>query len=199
MFAFFVVFSIGNDFQFVKKLDTEVKNNPKEILKLMVPSLVYMIQNNLLYIALSHLDAATYTVLYQLKIFTTGWYDGICQSDHHLTRLNKYYPLLALCGVDPNLSISFIALFSIVILGRRLSTLKWLSLGVLSIGVITVEFSSKGASEDKNEANNHFWGVVCIMLAAITSGFAGVYFEAVLKGSRYVTSPQLFFDGRAAT
>lgn len=37
-----------------------------EILKVSIPSLVYTIQNNLLYFALTHLDAATYQVCYQV-------------------------------------------------------------------------------------------------------------------------------------
>lgn len=39
-----------------------------EIVKVSVPSLVYTVQNNLLYFALSHLDAATYQVCYQVCI-----------------------------------------------------------------------------------------------------------------------------------
>ena len=37
-----------------------------EVLYLSVPSLLYTVQNNLLYFALSHLDAATYQVCYQV-------------------------------------------------------------------------------------------------------------------------------------
>lgn len=37
-----------------------------EILKVSIPSLVYTVQNNLLYFALTHLDAATYQVCYQV-------------------------------------------------------------------------------------------------------------------------------------
>ena len=47
---------------FSTSIYTEVISRPGEILKLSIPSLVYTIQNNLLYYALSHLDAATYQV-----------------------------------------------------------------------------------------------------------------------------------------
>jgi solute carrier family 35 (UDP-sugar transporter), member A1/2/3 len=43
-----------------------------EIIKLSVPSLIYTIQNNLLYFALSRLEAATFQVCYQSKLMTTA-------------------------------------------------------------------------------------------------------------------------------
>jgi len=46
--------------------------SPKEALKVSVPSLLYTVQNNLLFISLSNLSGAVYQVTYQLKILTTA-------------------------------------------------------------------------------------------------------------------------------
>jgi UDP-sugar transporter A1/2/3 len=43
-------------------IEEELFNKPHEMMKLAVPSVLYSIQNNLLYYALSHLDAATFQV-----------------------------------------------------------------------------------------------------------------------------------------
>jgi len=43
-----------------------------ELLKVSVPSLLYTVQNNLLFISLSNLSGAVYQVTYQLKILTTA-------------------------------------------------------------------------------------------------------------------------------
>lgn len=50
----------------------EIIGKPLETFKLVVPSGLYCLQNNLLFIALTNLDAATYQVTYQLKILTTA-------------------------------------------------------------------------------------------------------------------------------
>jgi UDP-sugar transporter A1/2/3 len=122
--------------------------NPGDMLKLCVPSLLYTIQNNLLYVALTNLDAATYQILYQLKILTT-------------------------------------AVFSKTMLGRQFSMTKWLSLVVLTAGVAVVQLSGSGDSSSKGDDadKNRAIGLTAVLCAACTSGFSGVYFEKILKGS----------------
>lgn len=140
------------------ELYTHIWASPYDLLKLAVPSFLYTVQNNLLYLALSNLDAATYQVLYQLKILTT-------------------------------------AIFSATMLGRKFSTIKWISLIVLTCGVAIVEISgsndhSSSSSSGKNnntdgdnDQNNRLVGLIAVLCAACTSGFSGVYFEKILKGS----------------
>ena len=61
----------------ISELNTHVIQAPMEVAKLCVPSLLYCVQNNLLYLALTNLDAATYQVCYQLKILTTALFSAV--------------------------------------------------------------------------------------------------------------------------
>ncbi|TWW57794.1 solute carrier family 35 member A3a [Takifugu flavidus] len=129
-------------------LRQEILNKPIETLKLAIPSGIYTLQNNLLYLALSNLDAATYQVTYQLKILTT-------------------------------------ALFSVSMLGRRLGIYQWISLLILMAGVALVQWPSESAPEKEAvSAGSQLVGVAAVLVACCSSGFAGVYFEKILKESK---------------
>jgi len=114
----------------------------------MVPSAVYLIQNNLLYVAASNLDVATYQITYQLKILTT-------------------------------------AMFAVTMLNKKLISTQWISLLILIAGVAMVQLSD--VKESKSSANvaeqSKMLGFTAALSACCLSGFAGVYFEKILKGS----------------
>ncbi|XP_048452950.1 CMP-sialic acid transporter-like [Rhincodon typus] len=62
----------GSLSRMLSALQEHILRSPKELLKLSVPSLVYAVQNNMAFVALSNLDAAVYQVTYQLKIPSTA-------------------------------------------------------------------------------------------------------------------------------
>lgn len=130
-------------------LRDNIWRQPLDCLKVSVPAFIYTLQNNLLYIALSNLDAATFQVSYQLKILTT-------------------------------------ALFSVLMLKKKLSPQQWSSLVILFVGVALVQFrpedskSSKTATTDQRPSV----GLFAVILSCFMSGFAGVYFEKILKGTK---------------
>ncbi|XP_041134302.1 UDP-N-acetylglucosamine transporter [Polyodon spathula] len=130
-------------------LHDEIVNKPMESLKLAVPAGIYTLQNNLLYVALSNLDAATYQVTYQLKILTT-------------------------------------ALFSVSMLGKRLNIYQWLSLLILMTGVAFVQWPSDSLDSAQKDlsAGSQFVGLTAVLTACFSSGFAGVYFEKILKETK---------------
>ncbi|KAM4728934.1 solute carrier family 35 member A3b isoform 2-T2 [Anableps anableps] len=129
-------------------LKEEIVNKPMETMKLAVPAGIYTLQNNLLYVALSNLDAATYQVTYQLKILTT-------------------------------------ALFSVSMLGKKLGLYQWLSLLLLMAGVTLVQWPTDSTGEQKVlTAGSQVVGVVAVLMACLSSGFAGVYFEKILKETK---------------
>lgn len=122
-----------------------------DTLKVAVPSIVYYVQNNLIYLGATHLDAATTQVTYQLKILTT-------------------------------------AVFSVIVLKKRLYSHQWLALLVLFIGVALVQLVQiSKPSGSQSQEQNPVVGFFAILTACVLSGFAGVYFEKILKSSSEVS------------
>ena len=67
---------------------------------------------------------------------------------------------------------------------RKFSMKKWSALIMLTVGVSIVQISgSSDSTTNETEKNNRFIGLVAVLCAACTSGFSGVYFEKILKGS----------------
>ncbi|XP_071536088.1 UDP-N-acetylglucosamine transporter-like [Panulirus ornatus] len=141
-------------------LYTQIWQQKISTLKVCVPSLVYLIQNNLLYYSASNIDAATYQVTNQMKILTT-------------------------------------AIFAVLILHKRLRGTQWVSLALLTVGVCLVQISSSDkAFNSTTTVQNRVLGCVAAVGACFCSGFAGIYFEKILKGSDvslWVRNVQLSF------
>ncbi|XP_019873291.1 UDP-galactose translocator [Aethina tumida] len=132
----------------LETIDKQILKNKMDTLKVCVPSFVYVVQNNLLYVSASHLDAATYQVTYQMKILTT-------------------------------------AMFAVFILRKELIKTQWISLVTLITGIVLVQLadSKEAVSSHDGPAQNKVLGFLAALSACVLSGFAGIYFEKILKGS----------------
>ncbi|KAK7888496.1 hypothetical protein LTR67_008842 [Exophiala xenobiotica] len=89
------------------------------------------------------------------------------------------------------------ALCAVLLLRQKLSPRKWTALLVLTMGVICVQapFSSTKAT-NPSDAGSYFIGILSVGTACLCSGFAGVYFEMILKRTQvsiWVRNIQLSF------
>jgi solute carrier family 35 (UDP-sugar transporter), member A1/2/3 len=140
----------------VQKLVDDVVGADSQALQMTVPAVLYFVQNNLQYVAVSNLDAATFQVTYQLKILTT-------------------------------------ALFSVMLLGRKLSSQKWYALLLLTGGIALVQLPTGEAWATKSSAGSlaQLAGLTAVLVACILSGLAGVWYVAHYSLARTPPSPPL--------
>lgn len=71
------------------------------------------------------------------------------------------------------------ALCSVWLLNRSLSNVKWASLIILTVGVALVQLNESQSS--KQESHQTYGGFLAVILACLTSGFAAVWFERIVK------------------
>ncbi|KAF7458332.1 UDP-galactose transporter subfamily protein [Cryptosporidium felis] len=133
--------------EFIYTLKSEVFNSLRSNILVGVPGLLYVVQNNLLFIALSNLSGAVYHVTYQLKILAT-------------------------------------AVLSVLIMGKQLSKIRWLSLLMLTTGAVLVQPGKSSSSGIGVRSTDNFLGLCSVLLACVTSGLAGVFLEKLLKDSK---------------
>lgn len=200
---------------FIRTIYTSLMGSPVDTLKMLIPATIYAIQNNLLFIALSNLSAASYQVTYQLKILTTAMF-SVTMLGKNLFKHQWFALLLLMVGVtlvqldlqshakparQPQESNPEIKDDQIKqdesdesnpsdprpapAPGAR---------GVRSV-VPNYEFddvatekpspigrSLQSVDEDKR-VESPVKGLVAVLLACFSSGFAGVYFEKVVKSA----------------
>ena len=90
---------------------------------------------------------------------------------------------LHILQVTYQLKILTTALFSVIMLSKKLSALQWTSLLVLFLGVALVQLQGTTSDSHSEQQQNHILGLIAVIVSCLSSGFAGVYFEKMLKGS----------------
>jgi UDP-sugar transporter A1/2/3 len=146
----------------IKNLSGQVFSS--DCYKLAVPAVLYVIQNNLQYVAATNLDVATFQVTYQMKILTTAFF-SVLLLRKRLSR-SKWAALILLA----------------------------IGVGIVQIQSTGTQngHMAKGAdggstpteSIMSSERVMHpLRGFIAVTMACLTSGLAGVYFEFILKSS----------------
>ncbi|GAB5591294.1 hypothetical protein Unana1_06194 [Umbelopsis nana] len=157
-----------------RNLNRELIVQWRETLKLAIPAGLYLIQNNLQYLAVSNLDAATFQVTYQLKILTTAFFSVLILR-RSLNKMKWIAITLLTIGI------------ALVVLPRN-ATLSTFG-SFLSQTTLSDDRSDDMANAVDSVGNqSNIKGYVAVLLACFLSGLAGVYFEKILKSP--VVKPQ---------
>ena len=175
----FLIDAKGSTRLFGGMLEKAFVDEGMDLVKLGVPAVLYTIQNNLQY---TIEQAPLFLVMYQLKIITTAFFFS------HM-------------------------------LARRLTGRDWATITALALGVAMVQVHDPNLTPTPNpnpSPNPHplslppqssqtdvhihhasnLIGLLCVVFACTTSGFAGVYFEKTLKVCLSLTLTLTLTDGR---
>lgn len=90
----------------------------------------------------------------------------------------------AVYQVTYQLKILTTAMFSVLMMQKQLRRMQWFALLLLMTGVAMVQLELQARKgTDTNTTQSPTKGLVAVLLACFSSGFAGVYFEKVVKSA----------------
>ncbi|KJH43772.1 UDP-galactose transporter [Dictyocaulus viviparus] len=184
-------------------------NKWRDALKVLIPAVVYTIQNFLLYVAVENLPAATYMVTYQLKILTTAVFTVLVLkrplSVQQWISLFFLFGGVAIVQYDQKVSddrekaerlaASMISTTVIPSIKDSLNKIE----GSISVMMNTTNVPiNDGVPRLKHNVHvqNSILGFIAVFVACCLSGFAGIYFEKILKESNvsiWIRNIQLSF------
>jgi len=142
-----------------KSIKENIIDAPVDALKILIPSMLYLLQNSLLYTALSNLSAPIFQVTYQSKLLTTAVVSVVMlQRTYSL----KQWICLVILGFG----------VAIVVLGEKKND----------------EGEAKETEEGGVVAQSLTVGLLAVTVACFSSALAGVYFEKVLKKPVMISS-----------
>ena len=151
-FTFSVIYIITIQKKSFRSIYTYLQNDMTNTLLLAVPATAYNFQMKLEYVALSHLNAAIFSVLVQTKLLCT-------------------------------------AIMAYAILRKKLKFIQIISLTLLTVGVMLCNLSGSSSSTGTSSTmmdSATLTGIMATLGIAMSSGFASVYTEKVIKANRSI-------------
>ena len=227
-----LILSIGilwlqQHFNIQKLLELLMKelHDPIDNLKILIPSMLFVIQSNLIYFSITFLDAATFQVTSQLKILTTAFFSVLLLPNRRYSVIQWLALFILFIGVSlvqweaqhlkvnskPVSNNSYILFSQTTFQYNRSIPHSELKKSILdsttplittdttnftsaqnqlkSINLLNYGKTHTGSTENEDmlqHINKPLMGLCAVILACISSGFAVVYFERVLKGLQLI-------------
>jgi len=141
-----------------------ILDNPKDALKLIIPSGLYLLQNSIVYYSISLVPVPLFQVMQQTKLVTTAVLSTLF--------LKRSYDCTQWCSI-----ISLCIGATICILSSTSDSDK----DVDSHMNVKEEIST--TPQSLTSAGSFFFGLILIVISNLSSSIAGVYFETVIKGT----------------
>ncbi|KAK6746639.1 hypothetical protein RB195_000112 [Necator americanus] len=180
-------------------------NHWRDALKVLVPAVVYTIQNFLLYVAVENLPAATYMVTYQLKILTTAvftvlvlgrklsiqqWISlfflfggvAIVQYDQKMSNDREKAERLAAAAMATPVGDNDLPTTPMPTIEDAFTKLIGSASDMLNVTAAPSVGDHARLKREVHEQSS-ILGFIAVLVACCMSGFAGIYFEKILKGS----------------
>lgn len=128
--------------QLMPSIQANIIDRPKDALKILVPALLYLVQNSLLYIALSNLTAPIFQVTYQAKLVTTAIVSVIM--------LNRKYSVQQwICLVGLSLGVAIVVLGESKSEPPKTQIAQSLGLGLLAVTIACMSSALAGVYFEK--------------------------------------------------
>jgi solute carrier family 35 (UDP-sugar transporter), member A1/2/3 len=144
---------VGTNGGLVQSIQSNCIERPWDALKIMIPALLYLVQNSLLYTALSNLTAPVFQVTYQGKLVTTAIVSVLM--------LNRKYSIQQwVCLVVLSIGVA-----------------------VVVLGETDGNSSDGDNKDGEKAPQSLVLGLTAVTIACLSSALAGVYFEKVVKTS----------------
>lgn len=154
-----VALEVGGTRQALLALRSHLSQEPADFLKAAVPSLIYTVQNNLMFYSLERLSAPVQQVLYQMKVLTTAGLSVI-----FLKRHLQFHQWVALCVLSTGI---------VLVQWPRSGPSSATPLPELIVGASWMQFLAMDAEQLK--------GFVAVVCSCLTSSSAAVYVQMMLQ------------------
>ena len=160
-------------------LALEPLTRPRELLNIAVPAFCFTLQNNILYVALSNLDALTFQITYQLKTLLTALFSVVLLGKQ-MSGLQWFSQLTLMVGIilaqladTPPASGGGS--------GKILDVLDVLAPPPAALSAAAAAPPPPALATTPTPTRSLTIGLAAVLTAALSSAFASVYFERLLK------------------